>query len=204
MGLKSTFEKALEKNKIQLEGELRKTKTFLATQNLSLKESHQSIVTSLSLIFLKMSLIDREVSESEINEVKKRLSRFLEMGEAQLMTLLHASKIDLSGVQGRKPDIPAAAVAYLSKRANTKTKQRIFRYLINIVSADKKIETEEKYLLEITGATFGLKEKEVREYLLAAELQTSLEELEAKDPWVDSYKSENPTTEDIVIHLDLD
>lgn len=204
MGLKSTFEKALEKNKIQLEGELRKTKTFLATQNLSLKESHQSIVTSLSLIFLKMSLIDREVSESEINEVKKRLSRFLEMGEAQLMTLLHASKIDLSGVQGRKPDIPAAAVAYLSKRANTKTKQRIFRYLINIVSADKKIETEEKYLLEITGATFGLKEKEVREYLLAAELQTSLEELEVKDPWVDSYKSENPTTEDIVIHLDLD
>lgn len=204
MGLKSTFEKALEKNKIQLEGELRKTKTFLATQNLSLKESHQSIVTSLSLIFLKMSLIDREVSESEINEVKKRLSRFLEMGEAQLMTLLHASKIDLSGVQGRKPDIPAAAVAYLSKRANTKTKQRIFRYLINIVSADKKIETEEKYLLEITGATFGLKEKEVREYLLAAELQTSLEELEVKDPWVDSYKSENPPTEDIVIHLDLD
>lgn len=187
MGLKSTFEEQKNKNSQQLESVLKESKTYLWAQSLNLSSKETLVLSSLSLLFIKMVAIDREILDSEIKEVKKRLLRFIKIEEPAFSALLNASKNDIS--KRENAALIGAAASFLSQKANDKTRERIFRYLINIISADKKVEKEESYLLELIGDTFGVSEKTVREYLLAAELQTSLEELEKSDPNKDPYSN---------------
>ncbi|MCR9206065.1 MAG: TerB family tellurite resistance protein [Halobacteriovoraceae bacterium] len=200
MGLKSTFEEYSKLNKNQIVSKLKDSKTYLWATSLNLQENETLVLSSLSIVFLKMIAIDRDIDEKEIQEVKKRLNRFIKIEEPALSALMNSSKNDIEQrTLGAK--LLAASSFYLATKANDKTKTRIFRYLVNIISSDKKIENEEEYLLKLIGMTFGINEKTVKEYLLAAELQTSLEQMEKLDPSLDPFSSNN--SDSPIIKFDL-
>ncbi len=192
MGLKASFAAAENKSRGDLQEIISKSQLYKKTQMITrLKNERQkATLSSIILIFTKTSLIDRNFSQSELLEITKRIRRFLDLEDENIQELIFEAKKELSGSIGRSPDFVAAPFAYLGKIANDKTKERLFRYLTEIVAADKKTENEEMYLLEIAGAAFGLSEKSVREYLLATELKSDLEEVQIKDEWKDSFSSQ--------------
>ncbi|GEM_PF-5975159 len=192
MGLKASFAAAENKSRGDLQEIISKSQLYKKTQMITrLKNERQkATLSSIILIFTKTSLIDRNFSQSELLEITKRIRRFLDLEDENIQELIFEAKKELSGSIGRSPDFVVAPFAYLGKIANDKTKERLFRYLTEIVAADKKTENEEMYLLEIAGAAFGLSEKSVREYLLGTELKSDLEEVQIKDEWKDSFSSQ--------------
>lgn len=204
MGLKYSFSAAITKSTKELEQIILKSQIYQKTAGiLRLKNDKQRMtLSSIILVFTKASMIDRDFNEQERQEVIKRIQRFLNLGEDETYALILETKKELQGLSGRNPDFIAAPFAYLGKVANDKTKDKLFRYLTNIVAADKKVEEEEEYLLELAGMAFGLPEKTIREYLLATELMTDLEEIQKKDEWSDSFSS-GSSTEAPVIRFEL-
>lgn len=170
MGLKTSFEKASSTDLSALKRALEETSAYNWSLSLELNDKHRLALVSLSLVFFKTIAIDREILESEVREVRKKLAKFIELDGVTLLALLNATKKDLRS-QGPSTAQPVAtAAAFLGKSANDSTKQRIFRYLIQIIAVDRVIENEERYFLELVGAAFEYTQKSVNEYLLAAEL----------------------------------
>lgn len=203
MGLKASFEglksqSTADLGKVLLESQLGETVKELT----SLKsDTQRQIFISLIFCFTKASLIDREFSDEEKKEVAKRTSRFLNLPQESLEKLIQTAAKELLSSKGRQSDFVATPFLFLSKKTNDKTKKRIYRYLTEVVASDDEVAKEEEYLLRLAGLAFGLSEKEVREYLLATELKTDLEEVAPIDNTKDSFASGGEAP---VIKIDFD
>jgi uncharacterized tellurite resistance protein B-like protein len=183
MGLKSSFTNLKTKTSKELGASLLKTKLCEVINEVpSLKNDNQKqILTAIIFSFTKASLIDREFCEREEKEIAKRVSRFINLKPEQLMRLINAAENELNSSAGRKSNFVATPYLFLAKKADEKTKRRLYRYLTDIVAIDSDVAVEEEYLLKLVGEIFGFSDKEIREYLLATELKTGQEELSEPD-----------------------
>lgn len=203
MGLEKSFETLQESSTHKLGQKLQETSLSKLVRDIkSLKNDTEiEILTSIIFAFTKASLIDRDFSEEEEKEIAKRISRFIKLKQETLDKLIHAAVKELGSSAGRNSDFVATPFIYLAKKSNHKTKIRLYRYLTEVVASDDEVTDEEEYLLKLAGQAFGLSDKEIREYLLATELKTTLEEEVPHDPEKDSFASgaEHP-----VIKIDFD
>ena len=179
MGLKTSFTSLKTKSSKDLGASLLKTKLSDVVNEIpSLKNDNQKqILTAIVFSFTKASLIDREFCEREEKEIAKRISRFINLKPELLLRLINAAENELNSPSGRKSDFVATPYIFLAKKADEKTKRRLYRYLTDIIAIDNDVAVEEEYLLKLVGEVFGFSNKEIREYLLATELKTDQEEL---------------------------
>ena len=127
----------------------------------------------------------------------KRLSRFIRLDEELLNGLIAQAQKDLKSSRGRNADFIAAFYSYLAKKADEKSRHRIYRYLASIVASDDEVADEERYLLELVGGAFGFTDKEIREYLLTSEFMTH------QDETLPSERKDTSSQEMPVIKFDL-
>ncbi len=199
MGLKKSFS---ELNKASLESlklnftSLNLFKEVQTATNLTIKE-HDAVLTAITYAFTKASLIDRDFSVEEKREVSKRLSRFIRLKQDSLNALISCAQKDLRSSKGRNSDFIASFYCYLGKKADEKSRHRIYRYLATIVASDDEVVDEERYLMELIGTSFGLSEKDIQEYLLTSELITHQDEV------LPSEKEDTSSQEMPIIKFDL-
>lgn len=193
MGLKASFENLKTQSTATLGRTLLESDLGTAVKEFTTLKSdtQKQIFISLIYCFTKTALIDREFSEEERQEVAKRTSRFLNLPQESLVLLIQTAAKELLSSKGRQSDFVATPFIFLSKKTNEKTLRKIYRYLTEVVASDDQVAQEEEYLLRLAGLAFGLTDKEVREYLLATELKTDLEDVQAYDPNKDSFAPEN-------------
>lgn len=178
MGLKNSFEDLQKESLEQLKSHFSSTPLHNQVQGLTnlTKKDHDFVLTSIIYSFTKTSLVDRDFDPKEKKEVAKRVSRFLNLEEATLVDLINQAEKDLKGVQGRSSDFVASFFIYLGKKANEKTRHKIFRYLGNIIASDNEVVQEERYLIELVGKSFGLSDIEISECLITADLMGDIAE----------------------------
>lgn len=179
MGLKNSFSDLAKKALPELKEYFSSTelhKKVLGLTNLT-KKDHDYVLTSLIYAFTKTSLIDRDFASQEKKEVAKRIQRFLNLDDDTIIGLIDQAEKELKSGKGRDPDFIASFFLYLGKKANEKTRHKIFRYLGHIIASDDEVTQEERYLLELVGESFGLSDKEVREYLITAEFITTTDDV---------------------------
>lgn len=157
----------------------------------------ETVLVAIIYAFTKISLIDREFSVKEKKEVSKRLSRFIRLDQETLIHLIATAQRDLRSAVGRGSDFVASFYCFLGKKADEKSRNRIYRYLTNIVASDDEVSDEEHYLMELIGMSFDLSEKEIREYLLTSELMTH------QDDVPPSEREDTSSYETPIIKFDL-
>lgn len=201
MGLKASFQELQKQSSDDLKKQFSKSHLYEKVAGLTnlKKKDHDYVLTAIIYAFTKTSLIDRDFASEERKEVSKRIRRFLNLEDNTILELIELAEKDLKSSLGRNSDFVASFFLFLGKKANEKTRHKIFRYLGQIIASDDDVSAEERYLLELVGEAYGLSDKEVREYLITAEFITTTDDIIPSQEEVPTSNQELP-----VIKFELD
>lgn len=171
MSTQKTITELMNQSVEEISQSLEASSFFKTISELKLVEGRTQnlILTSLFVSFVKMALIDRDYDDLEEAQIIKRLQRFANIDTLTLFKASNAIKRLLNQNRNETALIYSFSV-YLAKKANQKSKDRIFNSFIQITQADNEVSEQEKYLIKNYALIFGMNEMEAFEQILAASL----------------------------------